>query len=251
MSIDHKYRTLIVDDEKYARRDLRELLSTFSTIEVVGEAKNIKAAVEAIEQLKPDLIFLDIQFPGETGFELFDKVDVTAKVIFVTAYDEYAIRAFDVNACDYLLKPVHPDRLALAVKRLQENREQIIPKHNSLTSDDSIYLQLNYKYYFIRVDSIIKITAADHFTEVITSKGLKGLSNKQLWEWVHCLPKDSFMQVHRSTIINVNYVEGIERGINYSLNISMKGVEEQILISRRYASQIKKQNTLLFKQPIQ
>ena len=243
MNEEKKYKTLIVDDEKYARGDLRELLSLFPTIEVVGEAKNIKTAIEAIEKLKPDLIFLDIQFPGEIGFELFDKVDINAKVIFVTAYDEYAIRAFDVNACDYLLKPVNPDRLALAVKRIQENRERQIPPGISLTEEDSIYLQLNYKYYFIRVDSIIKITAADHFTEIITAKGLKGLTNKQLCEWDECLPKSSFIKVHRSTIINMNFVERIERGANYSYHIIMKNIEEPIAISRRYASQIKKKMT--------
>jgi len=240
MNEEKKYRTLIVDDEKYARGDLRELLSVFSTIEIVGEAKNIKTAIEAIEKLKPDLIFLDIQFPGETGFELFDKVDINAKVIFVTAYDEYAIRAFDVNACDYLLKPVNPDRLALAVKRLPDNREQQILPNILFTETDSIYLQLNYKYYFVRLDSIIKITAADHFTEVITSKGLKGLTNKQLCEWDKCLPKTSFTQVHRSTIINMNFVERVERGNNYSYRIILKNIEEPIPISRRYAVQIKK-----------
>jgi two-component system LytT family response regulator len=244
MNEEKKYRTLIIDDEKYARSDLRELLSLFPTIDIVGEAKNIKTAIEAIENLKPDLLFLDIQFPGETGFELFDKVDITAKVIFVTAYDEYAIRAFDVNACDYLLKPVNPDRLALAIKRLPENHEQQNQPSISLTEEDSIYLQLNYKYYFLRVDSIIKITAADHFTEVFTAKGLKGLTNKQLCEWEKRLPKSSFTQVHRSTIINMNFVERIERGANYSYHVIMKNIEEPILISRRYAAQIKKRMAL-------
>lgn len=244
MNEEKRYRTLIVDDEKYARSDLRELLSDFPSVEVVGEAKNIKTAIEAIEKLKPDLIFLDIQFPGETGFELFDKIEITAKVIFVTAYDEYAIRAFDVNACDYLLKPVNPDRLALAVKRLPDNREQQSQPNTLFTETDSIYLQLNYKYYFVRVDSIIKITAADHFTEVVTTKGLKGLTNRQLCEWDKCLPKSSFTQIHRSTIINMNFVERIERGANYSNHIILKNIDEPITISRRYASKIKKRTTI-------
>lgn len=244
MSKENKFRTLIVDDEKFARGDLRELLSVFPTIDVVGEAKNIKTAADAIQQLKPDLIFLDIQFPGETGFELFEKIDISAKIIFVTAYDEFAIRAFDVNACDYLLKPVNPDRLALAIERLQENRERLVPQNISLTNEDSIYLQMNYKYYFIRLDSIIKITAADHFTDIITTKGLKGLTNKQLCEWKNFLPKSSFIQVHRSTIINMNFVEKVERGANYSYHLKMKIIDEPIPISRRFASQIKKQMLL-------
>lgn len=233
-------RTLIVDDEKYTRSDLRELLSVFPTIEIVGEAKNIKTAVEAIENLKPDLIFLDIQFPGETGFDLFEKTDVKAKVIFVTAYDEFAIRAFEVNACDYLLKPVNPDRLALSIKRLQENHDEIVTSKQLLTNEDSIYLQMNYKYYFIRIDSIIKISAADHYTEIVTSKGLRGLTNKSLKEWEESLPNETFIQIHRSTIININFVENVERGAKYSLYIKMKNIEKPIPISRRYASQIKK-----------
>lgn len=241
---DEKIRTLIVDDEKFARSDLRELLSAFPSIEVIGEAKNIKKAIEAIEELKPDLIFLDIQYPGETGFDLFERTGIKAKVIFVTAYDEYAIRAFDVNACDYLLKPVNPDRLALAIKRLNESRNNSISDVIKITNDDSIYLQMNYKYYFVRVDSIIKITAAGHYTDIVTTKGLHGLTSKHLWEWIECLPKESFIQVHRSTIINMNLVDRIERGVNYSYSLIMKNIEEPIPISRRYAAHIKKEMAL-------
>ena len=240
MSKENIFKTLIVDDEKFTRSDLRELLSIFPSIEVVGEAKNIQTAVEAIQELKPDLIFLDIQFPGETGFELFEKIEVSAKVIFVTAYDEYAIRAFDVNACDYLLKPVNPDRLTLAVKRLQESREQLPNESIALTNNDSIYLQLNYKYYFVRIDSIIMITSADHFTEIFTTKGLRGLTNKHLREWEERLPKDVFIQIHRSSIISMNYVEKIERGNNYSYYLKMKNIDELIPISRRYVSNIRR-----------
>jgi len=241
MNKDKKYRTLIVDDEKFARADLIVLLSTFPEIEIIGEAKNISTAVEAIEKFKPDLIFLDIQFPGETGFDLFDKIDVCAKVIFVTAYDEYAIRAFEVNACDYLLKPVNPKRLTITISRLKENYiEETVP-NNLFTNEDSIYLQLNYKYYFVKINSIVKISAADHFTEIITSKGLKGLTNKSLCDWEKCLPKDSFTKIHRSVIINNNFVEKMERGENYSFQIKMKYVDELISVSRRYAPKIKKE----------
>jgi len=242
MMKEKQYRTLIADDEKFARSDLKELLSVYPSIEIVGEAKNIKTAVAAVEELQPDLIFLDIQFPGETGFDLFERTEVRAKVIFVTAYDEYAIRAFEVNACDYLLKPVNPDRLALTIKRLHDQTERTIPKDTRLTGDDTIYLQMNYKYYFVRVDSIIKITAADHYTEIVTSKGLRGLTNKHLWEWEESLPKESFVQIHRSTIINLRYAESIERGGNYSYFLTMKNVSEPIPISRRYASQLREWN---------
>lgn len=239
MSNEIKYRTLIVDDEKYARKDLREQLSFFACIDIIGEAKNIETAVEQIERLTPDLIFLDIQFPGETGFDLFEKTTISAKVIFVTAYDEFAIRAFEVNACDYLLKPVNPTRLALTIKRLYENQEPLVAPSNVFSNEDSIYIQLNNKYYFIRIDSIVSITATDHFTEIITSKGVKGLSNKHLYEWEECLPKGSFIRVHRSAIVNVNFIEKITRGTSYSHQIKMKSTESQIPISKKYLKQIK------------
>ena len=217
-----KYKTLIVDDEKYARNDLKELLEVYPFIDIVGEAKNINSAIEMIEQLNPDLIFLDIQFPGESGFDLFDKINISAKVVFVTAFNEYAIRAFEVNACDYLLKPVNPDRLDLTIKRLKESGN--IENVNVVTfnNEDRIYIQINYRYYFVHIQSIIKIQASDHFTEIITNNGLKGLTNKSLIEWEECLPKYSFVKVHRSTIINNNYVEKIERGNNYSFQVIMK-----------------------------
>ncbi len=239
MSNEKNYRTLIVDDEQYARRDIREQLAVFACIDVIGEAKNIETAIEQIRLLAPDLIFLDIQFPGETGFDLFEKANIKAKVIFVTAYDEYAIRAFEVNACDYLLKPVNPIRLAVTIKRLNENQEPIIVPSNVFSNEDSIYIQLNNKYYFIRIDSIVKITASEHFTEIITTKGITGLSSKHLFEWEECLPKNSFIQVHRSTIVNLNFVEKITRGAYYAHQIKMKNMETLIPISRKYLKQIK------------
>jgi len=240
-----KYRTLIVDDEKYARNDLREQLSVFSCIDVIGEAKSIQTAVEQIERLTPDLVFLDIQFPGETGFDLFERTNIRAKVIFITAFDEFAIRAFEVNACDYLLKPVNPFRLALTIKRVCDNQEPLLIHGNVFRDEDSIYIQLNYKYYFIRIDSIVKITATDHFTEIITSKGIKGLSNKHLFEWDDCLPKSSFVQVHRSSIVNINFVEKVTRGDNYSHQIKMKGLETSMTIGRKYLRQIRERFPLV------
>ena len=235
-----KYRTLIVDDEKYARNDLKELLSEYPFIEIAGEAKNINLAVKAIEELNPDIIFLDIQFPGETGFELFEKAKIHAKVIFVTAYNEYAIRAFEVNACDYLLKPVNPERLAITMNRLQSGIEENKTKKRIFANDDMIYLQLNYKYYFVKIDTIIIIKAHDHFTEIATSKGLKGLTNRALFEWKGSLPEDTFIQVHRSVIININFIEEIERKSHNMIQLKIKGIEKPVVVSRRNLLEIKR-----------
>jgi len=111
---------MIIDDERLARRELTQMLSEFDCISICGEADDVPSAIAAIEKLNPDVLFLDIQMPGNSGFDLLDKYSVKAKVIFVTAFDEYAIRAFEVNAMDYLLKPISPERLAKAIDRLEE-----------------------------------------------------------------------------------------------------------------------------------
>ena len=115
------YKTIIVDDEPLARKDLKAVLAEFDQIEIIAEADGVPAARELLKIHKPDLIFLDIQMPGQTGFVLLESISSHIKIIFVTAYDEYAIRAFEVNAQDYLLKPVDRDRLALTIERLESN----------------------------------------------------------------------------------------------------------------------------------
>ena len=119
-------RALIIDDERLARLELRNLLAEHKGIEVVGEAHNVLEAVEKIASIVPDVIFLDIQMPGKTGLELLEEISVLPEVVFVTAYDEYALRAFEVNALDYLVKPVSPARLAECVKKILMKEEIIL-----------------------------------------------------------------------------------------------------------------------------
>src|SRR4029078_2387046 len=114
-------KAIIIDDERLARTELRKLLQDFPEIEIVDEASNAEEGIQKIENLNPDLIFLDIQMPGKTGFDMLSELDHAPQVIFTTAYDEYALKAFEVNALDYLLKPVEPRRLADAVEKLRRS----------------------------------------------------------------------------------------------------------------------------------
>src|SRR5690349_13030491 len=139
-------KAIIIDDERLARTELKKLLQDFSDIEVVDEAANVDEGVEKIETQNPDLIFLDIQMPGKTGFDLLSELDKAPHVIFTTAYDEYALKAFEVNALDYLLKPVEPKRLADAIQKLhlQEEREQgpMVPvnfNRSILSENDQVF----------------------------------------------------------------------------------------------------------------
>ena len=233
------FKALIIDDERLARKDLISLLSVHENITVCGEADDVPSAVKAIEKLNPDVIFLDIQMPGDSGFDLLEKTDVDAHIIFVTAYDEYAIRAFEVNALDYLLKPVNPDRLAKALEKLEFQEQDLPERIRKLNYDDRLFLMVGRHFKFLKVDTILGVSAAGDYSEVLTSDGNKGLTHKSMKEWEARLPAQYFIRVHRSTIINMEFVERIEEWFNYSFRVYLKGVEEPFVISRRYAAKLK------------
>jgi len=233
------YNVLVIDDERLARKDLISLLHAHDRITVVGEADDVPSAVRAIERLNPDVIFLDIQMPGDSGFDLLEKTEVEAQIIFVTAYDEYAIRAFEVNALDYLLKPVNPDRLAKALEKLELQEPELPVRVRRLDYDDRLFLMLGRHFKFLKVNTILNITAAGDYSEVLTSDGNKGLTLKSMKEWETRLPAQHFIRVHRSTIINMEFIDRVEEWFNYSFKVYLKGVGEPIVISRRYATKLK------------
>jgi two-component system, LytTR family, response regulator len=232
------YKSIIIDDEELARADLKAVLKDFSSVEIIGEADNYADAKELIERSSPDLIFLDIQMPNKSGFELLKDVKTEAKIIFVTAYDEYAIKAFEVNAQDYLLKPVNKDRLALALEHIN-----IPPAEDSaqkkFTAEDNIFLMVNNTYHFIRIDSIIKISSAGNYSEIFTSANIKGFVLKTMREWETRLPKNLFVRIHRYSIINLGFIDHIEEWFNYSYQIYLKGIEKPLVMSRRFAAKLK------------
>jgi len=235
-------RVLIVDDEELARSDLHALLSKIPAIEIVGEANNISSAIDAIEKLIPDVIFLDILFPRETGFDLLEKIETNAKIIFVTAFDKYAIRAFEVNALDYLIKPVDPERLAITIERL-ESSNTLEKKQSDFNYTDSIFIEHANNFYFVKVNSIIMISAAVAYTEIITDKGLKLLAHKSMKEWETRLPQNLFVRVHRSAIINIEFIQKMDKWFNYSYRVYLKSIDKPISISRRYIAAIRQRMT--------
>ena len=235
-------KALIVDDEELARSDLHALLSKIPAIEIVGEANNISSAIDAIEKLKPDVVFLDIQFPRETGFDLLEKIETSAKIIFVTAFDKYAIRAFEVNALDYLIKPVDPERLAITIERLESSNSSE-KKQSDFNYTDSIFIEHANNFYFVKVNSIIMISAAAAYTEIITAKGLKLFAHKSMKEWETRLPQNSFVRIHRSVIINIDFIEKMDKWFNYSYRVYLKSIDNPISISRRYIAAIRERMT--------
>ncbi len=233
------FKSIIVDDEELAREDLKVLLKDFSEIEIIGESETVEETKTLIKKLDPDLIFLDIQMPGKSGFDLLEEMQINAKIIFVTAYDEYAIRAFEVNAKDYLLKPVNKERLSLALERLKTEQESEDNVQTKLESNDSIFLMVNNHYQFVKIGSIIKITSAGNYSEIYTSSKLKGLVLKSLKDWEVKLPGNYFVRIHRNAIINLEYVDRVEGWFNYSYKVFLKEIDEPLVISRRYAAKLK------------
>lgn len=230
---------LIVDDERLSRIELISMLKHFENINVIGEADNVDLAIKQIEKLKPDLVFLDIQMPGKSGFDLLDEIEVEAKIIFVTAYDEYAIRAFEVNALDYLPKPVSQERLTKTVERIinnDPNKNLIVKK---LKYTDRLFLEFGTRMCFLKISEIAFITAEGDYSMVNLINGKKGLVSKSMKEWEERLPKDFFCRIHRSSIVNTEVIDKIDKYFNNSYKISLKGVKESLIISRRYAKKIK------------
>jgi two-component system LytT family response regulator len=233
------FRALVIDDERLARKDLIALLGAHDQVTVVGEAEDVPSAINTIQALNPDVIFLDIQMPGDSGFDLLEKTEVKAHIIFVTAYDEYAIRAFEVNALDYLLKPVNPERLAKALEKLELQEREPRAEIRKLNYDDRLFLMVGRSFKFLPVNAILIIHAAGDYTELLRADGSKGLTLKSMKEWEARLPKQHFIRIHRSAIVNMNFVERVETWFNYSFKVYIKGVKEPLVISRRYATQLK------------
>jgi len=239
MSSKKELQVIIVDDERLARNALRSLLEERKDVRIIAEADTVPDALEKIETHKPDLIFLDIQMPGATGFDLVEKLTYMPHIIFVTAYDQYAVRAFEINALDYLVKPVGRDRLAEALSRVHEEEVTMPSAENKLAIDDRLFIQFTNRYLFLRVSNIVVITATGDYSDVKTADGQHGLTNKTMQEWEKRLPENTFVRIHRSSIINLDYVERVEEWFQNSFRVFLTGIEEPVIMSRRYAAVIK------------
>jgi two-component system LytT family response regulator len=233
-----KHLAVIVDDERLARREMCSLLAAFPQIEIAGEAESVGSAAALITETRPDVVFLDIQLSGETGFDLLERIEAGVRVIFVTAFDAFAIRAFEVNAVDYLLKPVNPERLATAIERLGRPHEK--PNaHRPLEIDDRVLIEADERSFFIKVSDIAHIASAGDYSEVHTSDSRKFLVEKPLREWEERLPEKHFARIHRQSIVNLDQVEAIETWFSRTLQVRMKTGGEPLAVSRRFASKLK------------
>ncbi len=239
-------KTIIIDDERLARTELKRLLEPFKEIEVVAEAVNVDDAVEKISQFEPELIFLDIQMPGKSGFDLLEILDKAPKVIFTTAYDEYALKAFEYNALDYLLKPIEPKRLEESVRKLIEGSKRIIQASSEtkqiLSSDDQVFVKDGEKCWFVKLEKIRLFESEGNYVRLFFDEH-KPLILRTLNYLDERLDQKTFFRANRKHIINLKWVESIEPWLNGGLLVKLKG-GQKVEVSRRQSVKFKEMLSL-------
>lgn len=201
-------KVLVIDDERSAREELKRALLNYPLFEVVGEAQNADEARMEIQNRKPDLIFLDIQMPGESGFELLASLPEVPEVIFTTAFDQYAVQAFEVNALDYLMKPIRDERFAKALERVTEQKTKKEAESVALNSDRTIFIKDGERCHFVKLKEVYLIESMDNYARLYfgDQKAFLKTSLNQLNER---LDETMFFRISRTHIINLNYIKEI------------------------------------------
>ena len=222
-------KALVVDDEPLARRELRRMLDAFPAVQVVGEAGNVDEARVRIEELSPDVVFLDIQMPGGTGFDLLTQLDRVPRIVFTTAYDQYAVKAFDVNALDYLLKPIEPERLATTLRKILAT-----PPHAATDAPlEQLFIRDGPRCWFVPLREVSVFTSEGNYVRLLWGNERPLLGRSLAALEVKLDPK-RFFRTNRSQIVNLEFIEQVELGAGGRLHVQMRDGPE-IEVSRRQA----------------
>lgn len=226
-------KALIIDDERLARTELQRLLSKIPEIQVVGEAVNADDALQKIAELNPEILFLDIQMPGKTGFDLLEELDTVPHVIFTTAYDEYALKAFEYNALDYLLKPIEQSRLEEAIKRLivREQIQQEEQPASMLKPEDRVFVKDGERCWFVKLEDVRLFESEGNYVRIFFNDN-KPLILRTLNYLDERLDTHTFFRANRKHILNLKWVENIEPWLNGGLLVKLKG-GQKVEVSRR------------------
>jgi len=236
-----KWKTIIIDDEQLARQRLARLLKPYDMIDIVGEAVNGQDGLEKIESLLPDLIFLDIEMPVFNGFEMLARLKHQPKVVFTTAYDQYAIKAFEEDSVDYLLKPVETDRLEKTIDKLRRTQHQppaelpleaLMRQLNIKKDIKTLTVKIGDKILLIKLDTIVYIEAEDKYVFLHTADGKKHLTDFTISSLEEKLP-EQFVRIHRGYVINSDHIKEIRRGFNGAFVFVMNNGENTRLTSSR------------------
>lgn len=240
-------RTLIIDDESAAREEVNWLLQSHPNVSVVGEAATFNQAREKLQSTDYDLVLLDIQLVGGTGFDLVPFVRAGADVIFITAYDQFALRAFEVNALDYLLKPLSAARFAAALARVVAPPDNVVAEIEptaqpvmDLNLNDRVLVKLDSSTEkFIRLDEISSVSASQNYTQVVLDSGEKLFVRRTMKAWEDLLPPDAFGRVHRTVIVALGQIERIVRHSRVSFELYLRGQTDALPVSYRLVPEIR------------
>jgi two-component system LytT family response regulator len=238
------FKTILVEDERLAREELKSLLKDYLEIDIIGEAKNGEEGIALIKEQKPDLVFLDINMPGMNGFEMLKHLEEIPRVIFVTAYDEYALKAFEVNALDYILKPVDPERLREAIQKLSSEDDfisaqsaGIARKDRFLTVNDRVFIKDGEKCWFVELSKVRMLESDGNYVKVYF-ENFRPLILRSLNSFEERLDPEHFFRANRKFIINLQWVSSIENWFNGGLQVELRE-GEKVEISRRQAIRFK------------
>lgn len=229
-----KIKTILVDDERLARKELTSMLSEFKQLDIIAECANANEAKEKIEELKPDLVFLDIQMPEKTGFDLLEELDYIPQIIFVTAYDEYALKAFDVNAFDYILKPIDTDRLKQTIQKIK------LPEptpDKKLGLDNQIFIKDGEKCWFVKLSDIRYFESEGNYVKVYFNQ-YKPLILRSLSNIEARLEGKHFFRTSRKHIVNLNWIKKVDAWFSGGLKLTLE-TDEEIEVSRRQAQKFR------------
>lgn len=226
-------RTYLVDDSRLARQELKTLLAGAADIDIVGESGDPRAAQKAIDELRPDLLLLDIDMPGMNGFELLDALTHVPAVIFVTAFDAHAVRAFEVNALDYLMKPVVPERLLHALDKVREvGKRKAAPR----SSDDRIFIRHEDRVWLVKLSDVPLLEVVGNYTRVHIGKD-RPLLSKSLRQLQERLDPQVFVRVNRAQIVNIDWIESASPDVGDGLILKLRN-GATVEVSRRQAQQL-------------
>ncbi len=226
---------ILIDDERLARVELRRLLAEHPEVEIVAEARGPEEAIELIGSLAPDLIFLDIQMPGMTGFQLLERLEDVPQVIFTTGYDEYALQAFEVNALDYLMKPIAPERLATALARVR--REPPPQTRVDQGRLEQVFVRDGERCWIVRLADVFLMESEGNYTRLCFGKE-RPLIRRSLNSLEEQLDPATFFRANRKQIVNLKWVEQTAVGVGGALMVTLRGGME-VEISRRAAARLK------------
>ncbi len=236
------YKTIIIDDERLAREEVKRALSNYPEFVVLGEAANVDEAIVLIENERPDLIFLDIHMPEKSGFDLLEELTVVPEVVFTTAYDQYAVKAFEVNAIDYLVKPLRDERFGVSIEKVKATFAKREAKREALPMHHKIFIKDGEKCFFIPLTDIRLIQSMDNYARLFFGDE-KAMIKRSLNLLAEKLDPTVFFRINRSQIINTQYIKEIHPHFNGKLQITLTS-GESLEVSSRQSAKFKNWNSL-------